>query len=282
MFAPGPVPGTSTVRSEFGAWSVAPRRCSTRTISLGPVLTHDHLAVRWSAPVTVGSQIGDSEMAKKRSSNGPRPLARSLGARIREIRLQQGLTQTQLATKAGVNQGYLSSVEKSDRTPRPDTVRAIAIALGVPEAVLRGPGEDHDAPQALETRELPLFGTIPNGPPSQSQEQIELFPVLRHLWHPDRYCLRCEFDSMEPTLKRNDLILVEYRPGVDPEYVQGKICACLVDGQPTLKRVSVEGRGPRRVVILRGDNPSVPPTLIDGTTEFSIQGIAVCLVSREL
>jgi len=206
----------------------------------------------------------------------------SIGARLRRQRLRQGLTQTGLAAKANVNQGYLSSIERGDRTPRLTTIRAIAVALGVPEGVLLGEGEGHDAPQQLETRELPLFGAIPNGPPGGSQEQLEMFPVLRHLWHHDRYCLRCEFDSMEPTLKRGDIILVDYRPSVDPEFVQGRICACLVEGRPTLKRVSVEQQGPRRLIILRGDNPAVPPAIIDESREFSVQGVAVCLVSREL
>ncbi|HKQ49558.1 MAG TPA: XRE family transcriptional regulator [Phycisphaerae bacterium] len=220
-------------------------------------------------------------MANKRTS--PRTSTRPdpLGLRLREIRRRQGMTQTELAARANVNQGYLSSIEKGDHRPRPTMLRAIAVALGVPEAVLLGEGEGHDAPQRLDTRELPLFGSIPNGPPSGSQEQLEMFPVLRHLWHSDRYCLRCEFDSMEPTLKRGDIILVDYRPGVEPEFVQGKICACLVDGRPTLKRVSVEGTGDKRLIILRGDNPNVPPMIIDNSHEFSIQGIAVSLVSRE-
>lgn len=192
------------------------------------------------------------------------------------------MTLMQLAGESSVNQGHLSAIERDTHLPRLSTLRAIAVALGVPEAVLLGEGEGHDAPQALETRELPLFGTIPNGPPFESQEQLEMFPVLRHLWHADRYCLRCEFDSMEPTLKRNDIILVEYRPGVDPEFVQGRICACLVDGRPTLKRVSVEVRGSSRLVVLRGDNPNVPPVVIDETSDFSIQGIAISLVNRGL
>lgn len=205
-----------------------------------------------------------------------------VGSRIRGHRLQQGLSQCGLAERANVNQGYLSSIERGDRNPRPDTLRAIAVALGVPESVLLGDGDGHDAPQQLDTRGLPLFGTIPNGAPTDTQEQLEIFPVLRHLWRPDRYCLRCEFDSMEPTLKRGDIILVDYRPSVDPEFVQGRICACLVDGRSTLKRVSVELHGRKRLVILRGDNPATPPMLIDDSREFSIQGVAVCLVSREL
>jgi SOS-response transcriptional repressor LexA len=159
---------------------------------------------------------------------------------------------------------------------------ALAVALNMPQAVLLGGGRDHDNPQPLETRELPLFGSIPAGPPAESQEQIELFPVLRHQWSPDHYCLRLSYDSMEPTLKPGDIVLVHYRLGVEPEHVQGRICACLVDGQPTLKRVTVEWRGGERLIILRGDNPRSTPILVDDTREFSIQGVVARLVCRDL
>jgi len=218
--------------------------------------------------------------SRPRDAHGDYP--DSLGGRIRFYRRRAGLTQTALARAANINQGYLSSIEKGERVPRVSTLHALAVALDVPESVLVGASDAHDAPQPLDTRELPLFGAIPNGPPAESQEQLEMFPVLRHLWRPDRYCLRCEFDSMEPTLKPGDLILVEYRPNVNPEWVQGRICACLVDGRPTLKRVSVELRDGRPLVILRGDNPAVPPQLVDERSEFSVQGVAVCLVSRAL
>ncbi len=87
---------------------------------------------------------------------------------------------------------------------------------------------------------------------------------------------------MEPTLKPGDIVLVHFRPDVAPEHVQGKVCACLVDGEPTLKRVYVESRDGERIVILRGDNPTVDPSLIDASKDFSIQGIVLRLVCREL
>jgi len=198
------------------------------------------------------------------------------------MRRRRRLTQADLSRLANINQGYLSLIERGTRVPRASTLRAVAAALDVPESVLIGEGEGHDAPQPLETREMPLFGTIPNGPPSASQETQELFPVLRHLWTSDRYCLRCEFDSMEPTLKRGDIVLVEYRAGVNPEFVQGRICVCLIDQHSTLKRVSVDCSGGRRLIILRGDNPDVPPLLVDEQADFSVQGIVIRLVSREL
>ncbi len=208
--------------------------------------------------------------------------AETLGQRLRRLRREQRLSQVELGHLANVNQGYISEIERDRRDPPRRTIRALAIALDVPEAVLIGAGRDHDAPQALDTRALPLFGSVPAGAPAESQEQLEMFPVLRHLWAPDYYCLRLSYDSMEPTLKPGDIVLVHYRPDVEPEHVPGRICACLVDGKPTLKRVSVEYRDGDRVIILRGDNPAVPPMLIDESRGFSIQGIVVKLVAREL
>lgn len=206
----------------------------------------------------------------------------SIGARIRRLRKQRGVTQSALATAAGVNQGYVSEIERDLVKPRRRTLDALSAALNMPKGVLIGGGAEHDTPQPLETRKLPLFGSIPAGPPSESQEQLEMFPVLRHLWSPDHFCLRLSFDSMEPTLKPGDIVLVHYRPDVEPELIQGRVCACLIDGQPTLKRVTVEKRGRERVVILRGDNPRVRPVLIDRSQDFSIQGIVIRLVGREL
>jgi SOS-response transcriptional repressor LexA len=207
----------------------------------------------------------------------------SIGARIRRQRRRLGLSQEQLAAASGVNQGYISQIERDRVQPRKRTIDALAVALSLPQGVLIGGGRDHDAPQPLDTRDLPLLGTIPAGPPSQSQEQLEMFPVLRHQWSADHYCLKLSFDSMEPTLKPGDIVLVHYRPDVDPEHVQGRICACLLDGLPTLKRVSVEYRpGGERMILLRGDNPRAQPMLVDEDRDFSIQGIVLRLVSREL
>lgn len=205
-----------------------------------------------------------------------------IGQRIRYYRHIRDLSQTDLARRANVNQGYLSAIEKGRRRPSPSSLHALAVALDVPPAVLIGEGPDHDSPRPLETVELPLYGSIPAGPPTETQEQMEMFPVLRHLWAPDRYCLRLSFDSMEPSLKPGDIVLVQYRPGVNPEHVQGSICACLVEGMPTLKRVSVERRGESVLVILRGDNPEAPPIVVDESMEFSIQGVVTHLVSRNL
>lgn len=208
--------------------------------------------------------------------------AETFGARLRRLRQGRGWTQVELSYLANINQGFLSQIERDAKRPSTRMLDALATALGVPQGVLLGAGDGHDAPQPLETRELPLFGAIPAGPPAESQEQLEMFPVLRHQWSPDFYCLRLEFDSMEPTLKPGDVVLVHYRPDVDPEHVQGRICACLLEGRPTLKRVWVEWRQDDPIIVLRGDNPRIQPVLVDPVAEFAIQGIVIRLVGRDL
>ena len=208
--------------------------------------------------------------------------SRTAGQRIRRRRQELGLNQTQLARAAELTQGFLSALETGRRQLAPKTLKRLAQALDLPSAVIVGQGSAHDSPQPYEATPLPLFGSIPAGPPSQTQEQAENWPVLKHLWSPDYYCLRLAFDSMEPTLKPGDIVLVHYRADVNPLHVQGKICACLIDGLPTLKRLSVEKRNGRPKIILRGDNPDVAPLTIDPSQDFSVQGIVVRLVSREL
>ena len=206
-----------------------------------------------------------------------------VGQRIRHYRRQCNLTQTELARQANVNQGFLSEIEHGRRNPSPSSLKAIAIALRVAPTVLIGAGPDHDTPQPLATRDLPLYDTIPADPPGAgSESQLEMFPVLRHLWGRDRYCLKLSFDSMEPTLKPGDIVLVEYRPGVDAEHIPGRVCACLLDGVPLLGRIFVERRDGQAWIVLRGDNPHRPPVLVEAAREFSIQGIVTHLVSRSL
>lgn len=204
------------------------------------------------------------------------------GQRIKQRRQELGLNQCELAQAVGVSQGFLSAVETGHRQASGKTVERLAGALDLPPAVIVGRAAAHDNPQPYEATDVPLFGSIPAGPPSETQEAADTWPVLKHLWSPDYYCLRLTFDSMEPTLKPGDIVLVHYRPDVEPLHVQGKICACLVEGQPTLKRVSVEHTDSGDMIILRGDNPNVPPLALDLSQDFSIQGVVVKLVSREL
>jgi transcriptional regulator with XRE-family HTH domain len=58
-----------------------------------------------------------------------RPL---VGARVRRLRAERGLTLTQVAQQTGLNVGYLSQVETDKASPSLETLAAIADAFAVP------------------------------------------------------------------------------------------------------------------------------------------------------
>jgi transcriptional regulator with XRE-family HTH domain len=59
----------------------------------------------------------------------------SFGARLRQLREAAGLTQEELAGRAGLTRNAVSALERGERRrPYPHTVRSLADALELPEA----------------------------------------------------------------------------------------------------------------------------------------------------
>lgn len=58
---------------------------------------------------------------------------KGFGAMLKTLREQKGLTQVELAERAGIVQGYLAMIESGERkNPSLDVLKRIAKALGVP------------------------------------------------------------------------------------------------------------------------------------------------------
>jgi transcriptional regulator with XRE-family HTH domain len=55
----------------------------------------------------------------------------AFGARVRALRLQEGLSQEQLAERAGLHRTYVSSLERGQRNVGLDNIHILARALGV-------------------------------------------------------------------------------------------------------------------------------------------------------
>jgi len=80
-------------------------------------------------------------------SDGP---AESIGARLRRLRLERGLSQRQLASR-GVSYAYISRIESGQRTPSVRAIRLLARRLGVAPEYLES-GADIGPVEALELR----------------------------------------------------------------------------------------------------------------------------------
>lgn len=64
--------------------------------------------------------------------NSPKGAKSELGKSIRRLRKMRDMTQRELADAAGLTESALRSYELGDRTPKPDTLSAVANALDVP------------------------------------------------------------------------------------------------------------------------------------------------------
>lgn len=63
----------------------------------------------------------------------------SFGARVRELRLERGLSQEALMARTGLHRTYIGSVERGERNLSLDAIHAFAEGLGVDVAALFPP-----------------------------------------------------------------------------------------------------------------------------------------------
>src|SRR5919112_3282969 len=72
-------------------------------------------------------QRGGRTVSRENNENGP-----SFGTMLRELRVAAGLTQEELASRAGLTAKAVSALERGERKrPYPHTVRSLTDALGL-------------------------------------------------------------------------------------------------------------------------------------------------------
>lgn len=80
-----------------------------------------------------------------------------IGKRIRSLRKERHVTLEQLAKQAGFTKGYLSKIEKSDKSPPVSTLGIIAHALGVTISALLGEENNSTPISIVRKGERPLI-----------------------------------------------------------------------------------------------------------------------------
>lgn len=70
----------------------------------------------------------------------PQP-AGSLGVRLKELRVRQGLTQAEVARRSGIHRPNIARVEAGRHTPSLDTLRRLADAIGVSTSDILNPSQ---------------------------------------------------------------------------------------------------------------------------------------------
>ena len=202
----------------------------------------------------------------------------SVGNRIRQRRLELGLSGEEVGKMLGVNKTTVYRYEKGEIDKMPiEVVEKLSVALRTTPDVIMGWNTDASTPTNLvpinraSIVSIPILGTIKCGQPILAEENITGYreELSDRLPSGNLFYLHSQGDSMLPTIPEGSLVLIREQPSV--EY--GEIAAVLVNGdtEATLKRVKKQGD----IVMLIADNPDYPPYIITDDNPARIIGKAV-------
>lgn len=201
---------------------------------------------------------------------------------IKNLRIERGITQEQLASLLKVSRSTIGMYETGSREPDFETLEAIADIFNVDMDYLMGrstverknPISESPVPAGFQPLpqmdRVPRVGRIACGEPILAEENIEGYDRVPHKWNAD-FTLICKGDSMAPKIKDGDIVAIHSQPSVE----NGEIAAVLIETDATLKRVFLF----KDHIELRAENPSFPSIVLIGEdmNQVIIEGKAVGL-----
>lgn len=185
--------------------------------------------------------------------------------RLKELRAERGLNQTELARELGTTQSNISGWETGKWEADNTALQQIADFFGVTVDYLLGRSDSRTAPLPSDgVIEYPVIGSVRAGMGGNvvSEETGDTRLVAASAVHgraDDYFVLRVRGDNMYPEVLDGDCVLVRKTPSVE----SGSMAVVLYDGDcATVKWVRyVEGED---WVDLVPNNPTFPPARISG------------------
>ena len=203
----------------------------------------------------------------------------TIGDRIRQIRTEQNISQTELAQAAGISKQTLYKYENNIIVNIPSTcIERLAQALGVSPAVLMGWDDDNLSRYGIlpiDVQRIPLLGEIACGEPIYASEDREIY-VLAGTEIKADFALRAKGDSMiGARIMDGDIVFIRRQDMVD----NGEIAAVIIGDEATLKRVFYYPQDHR--LILHSENPKYKPFEYSGAEldRIKILGKAIAFQS---
>ena len=194
-----------------------------------------------------------------------------IGNRIAELRRERGMNQEELAEKANISRITLARYETGVIDPGAKPLSRLADALSVSVDILLC--REDKLPPFLEIipNKVPVVGEIACGSPITAEQNIEGYADLPDGIRAD-FALRCKGDSMEPTFRNGDLVLIRKQADV----ADGQIAAIGIDGEAVLKHIYRQKNG----ILCVSDNPKYAPVMYEQPSVLVIYGLAVGFVRK--
>lgn len=171
--------------------------------------------------------------------------------RLKTLRIQRKMTQSELAKKIYISQPAYSKYEVGTASPNPETLSKIADALDVSVDYLLGSDSQPARPGYIR---IPVLGRVAAGIPIDAiEEVIDWEDISADVAGDGEYFgLQIKGHSMEPKISDGDVVIVRRQPDVD----SGDIAVVLVNGDDaTVKRIKKSPQG----VTLIPSNPAYEP-----------------------
>ena len=171
--------------------------------------------------------------------------------RLKTLRIQRKMTQSELAKKIYISQPAYSKYEVGTASPNPETLSKIADALDVSVDYLLGSDSQPARPGYIR---VPVLGRVAAGIPLDAIEDVIDWEDISTAAAGDGeyFGLQINGHSMEPKISDGDVVIVRRQPDVD----SGDIAVVLVNGDDaTVKRIKKSPQG----VTLIPSNPAYEP-----------------------
>lgn len=192
----------------------------------------------------------------------------TIGERIKNRRLELGLTQEELGTKIGVQRAAINKYEKGlVQNIKRSTQQQLADALGMDVVSLFYPTEK-------KSNRIKVYGSVPAGIPIEAIEDVIDWEDIPQNWieSGDKYIgLKVKGDSMSPKYIDGDTIIIKLQPDCE----SGQDAVVYINGyDATFKRVIKQHDG----IMLQPLNPEYEPRQYDYNDDLmpiSILGVVV-------
>lgn len=209
-----------------------------------------------------------------------------ISANIKRMRLDEGLTQEQLAEKLGVTRSTVTQWETGWSQPRMGAISKLASVFGVSVSEMvedgNNPPKDAIFPAISPRATAPLLGRVHAGSaqePEVLEDEIELPHNIRTA-HPNAYFLQVEGDCMDKVYPEGCYILVD----PDREPSNGSIAAVAIDGHDAVMRRLL--RTASTIVLApESTNPEHKDLVITATDEHTVELVGTVVwfqASREM
>lgn len=197
----------------------------------------------------------------------------NMGERIKQLRLQKGLTQEELGKYIGVQKSAIRKYEKGSVTNlKRSSIETLAKLFNVTPSYLMCIDDDNNFENNMidNKRVFPLLGSVKAGYDYLARENIiSYISIDKKISDPENYfALKVVGDSMQPILYENDIIVVHKQSDVE----SGQIAIVLVDGEEgTVKKVIKYDN----YIELVAFNSYYPPRKLSKNDNFKIIGKVV-------